>query len=85
MSDKEILYQMLSREIDNLLSRNPMFRMFSGPISNWVITTIDPYVDAFYMGTQNLNTDAASSFVKKEIDSKIDNFIAKFKEEQTKQ
>ena len=85
MSDKEILYQMLSREIDNILSRNPMFRMFSGPISNWVISIVDPYVDAFYMGTQNLNTEAASRFVKSEISSKVDDFITKFKEEQHRQ
>lgn len=85
MSDKEILYQMLSREIDNILSRNPMFRMFSGPISNWVISIVDPYVDAFYMGTQNLNTEAAGKFVKSEISSKVDAFITKFKEEQHRQ
>ena len=75
---------MLSREIENMLSGNPMFRMFSGPISNWVISYIDPYVDAFYMGTQNLNTDAAEKFVKQEIDSKVSEFVSKFKEEQQK-
>ena len=84
MSDKEILYQMLSREIENILGNNPMFRMFSGPISNWVISIVDPYVDAFYMGTQNLNTEAAKKFVKNEVNSKIDDFITKFKEEQNK-
>ena len=75
---------MLTREIENLLSGNPMFRMFSGPISNWVISTIDPYVDAFFMGTNHINTDAAASFVKEELDNKVDSFIARFKSEQNK-
>lgn len=76
---------MLSREIENMLSSNPMFKMFSGPIANWVISYIDPYVDAFYMGTQTLNTDAAEQFVKRELDEKVSAFVSKFKNEQQKQ
>lgn len=74
---------MLSREIDKLLAGNPMFRMFSGTISNWVISVIDPYVTAF-MGNDNLNTEAAEKFVKQEVNDKISAFMAKFKEEQQK-
>jgi hypothetical protein len=85
MDDKKILYQMLSREIENMLSSNPMFKMFSGPITNWVISYIDPYVDAFYMGTQTLNTDAAEQFVKRELDEKVSAFVSKFKNEQQRQ
>ena len=62
-----------------------MFRMFAEPISKWVISYIDPYVDAFYMGTKKLNTDAAEKFVKQEMNDKISDFVAKFKEEQQKQ
>lgn len=83
MDDKKILYQMLSREIDRLLSGNPMFRMFSGTISNWVISVIDPYVTAF-IGNDSLNTEAAEKFVKQEVNDKISAFMAKFKEEQQK-
>ena len=72
---------MLTREIENILSGNPMFRMFSGPISNWVISTIDPYVDAFFMGTDHINTDAAASFMKEELSDKVNSFISKFNEE----
>ena len=82
MDDKKILYQMLSREIENMLSSNPMFKMFSGPITNWIISFVDPYVNAFFMWTQNLNADAAEKFVKKELDDKISAFVSKFKEEQ---
>ena len=83
MDDKKILYQMLSREIDRLLSGNPMFRMFSSTISNWVISVIDPYVTAF-IGNDSLNTEAAEKFVKQEVNDKISAFMAKFKEEQQK-
>jgi hypothetical protein len=79
MEEKEILYQMLDRYIGNLMSYSPMTRMFADPVSNYVKKFIDPYIDAFFMGTNHLNTDVAGEFIKQEINNKVDNFIKEFK------
>ena len=84
MNDKEILYQMLSREIDNLLGKNQMLRLFSDPIKSWIINYIDPYVNAFFMGTTKINSEVAGTFVKEEFNNKINDFIKKFEEERGK-
>jgi hypothetical protein len=81
MNDKEILYQILEREIENSFGRNQMLRLFIEPITNWVINYIDPYVNAFFMGTDRLNSEVAGTFVKEEINTKINEFVKKFEEE----
>lgn len=81
MEDKAILYQMLFREIDNLIGSNQMLRLFSEPIKNWVVNYIDPYVNAFFMGTNTLDSEVAGTFVKEEVNNKINEFIKKFEEE----
>lgn len=79
MTDKELLFQILDREVVNVLNQfSPAFSMFSPMISNFVKKTIEPYIDAFCMGTTTINTDAAGSFVKKEISEKVDAFIKQF-------
>lgn len=79
MSDKDIFYQVLERYMDNLLHGiNPMVSMMSGPIKNWVFNFISPYVDAFMANGEELNTAAASAFLKDEVSSKIEQFMKDF-------
>jgi hypothetical protein len=85
MTERELLYQMLSREVNNILGGiNPAFRMFSDMATNYIINIIDPYVSAFISNGNNLNSKAASSFVKQEINDKVDAFMKKFEEETAK-
>jgi cell division septum initiation protein DivIVA len=86
ISEKEILHQMLGREIDNLLrSFNPMLGMFSGTAKQYVFDFLDPYIDAFVSPqTNKINTEAAGEFIKEEVDEKIKNFMKKFDSERNK-
>ena len=84
MDDKTLFYQVLKREIDNLVGElSPSLRIFSNSISNYVIKTIDPYIDAFMFGTDEINTEAAGEFVKEEVNTRIDNFMKKFNNRKT--
>jgi hypothetical protein len=71
---------MLGREIDNILySINPIAGTFSSPIKNYIFNTIEPYVDAFlFPETEKINTKAATSFVKEEVNSKVNDFLKRF-------
>jgi hypothetical protein len=85
MSEREILYQMLSREINNILGGiNPTFRMFSDMATRYVIQIIDPYVSAFMSDGKEMNVKAAGTFAKQEINENIDKFMKQFEEETTK-
>jgi hypothetical protein len=85
MSERELIYQMLSREINNILGGiNPTFRMFSEMATNYVIQIIDPYINAFMSNGKDLNVKAAGSFAKQEINEKIDKFMKQFEEESIK-
>jgi hypothetical protein len=85
MSEREILYQMLSREISNILGGiNPTFRMFSDMATRYVIQIIDPYVSAFMSDGKEMNVKAAGTFAKQEINEKIDKFMKQFEEETIK-
>jgi hypothetical protein len=85
MSEREILYQMLSREISNILGGiNPTFRMFSDMATKYVIQIIDPYVSAFMSDGKEMNVKAAGTFAKQEINEKIDKFMKQFEEETIK-
>lgn len=82
MTDKELLYQMLDREISNLLGGfSPALKGFSGMVTNYVIRYIDPYVDAFISGGK-INTSAASEYLKDETNKKIEEYMNRFKLEQ---
>lgn len=73
---------MLSREISNILiGINPTFGMFTNVATNYVINMIDPYVDAFLSNGSQINTKAAGSFIKQEINNKVDEFMKKFEAE----
>lgn len=82
MTEKELLYQVISREVSNLLGGlNPTFRMFSSTVTNYIINFLDPYVDAFMNNDGELNTKAATGFVKQEMNEKIEAFMKKFEAE----
>jgi hypothetical protein len=87
MTDKELLRQMLQREIVNLVeSAAPQFKMFSGVAANFVFEYIEPYVDAFLSPDDGaLNKRAAGAFLKQETNEKIDKFLKEFEEEQHKE
>jgi hypothetical protein len=80
MTDKELLYQMLQREIGNLIENTlPQFKMFSGAATKYVIELIDPYVDAFLSQDDGtLNQKAAGAFLKQETNEKIEKFLKEF-------
>jgi hypothetical protein len=81
MNDKEIFYQILEREIDNLIIsfNNPLLNMFSEPAKHYVERLIDPYINAFIEPPKNeLNVDMASEFLKEEANDKINSFKNKF-------
>jgi hypothetical protein len=80
MTDKELLYQMLQREVNDLINNlAPQFRMFSGVASNYLIELIDPYVNAFLSPDDGkLNKSAAGEFLKQETNEKINKFLKDF-------
>lgn len=81
ISEKDMLYSMLEREISNLLSGVPIFAAFEGVISSFVIQLIDPYVSAFVGNDNKLDTEQLSAFVSEEALNKINNFKMKYRKE----
>ena len=78
ISDKEVLYSMVRREISNLLRGVPIFSAFEGTISSFVIQLIDPYINAFIGEDNTINTEQLSSFVSEEVLNKINTFKEKY-------
>lgn len=72
-ADKEVLYNVIKRYIDNMTRGVPIFSMFSDTISNYVIKYIDPYVNGF-INNQELDIDQLGEFTKYEVNTKIDEF-----------
>jgi predicted naringenin-chalcone synthase len=72
-ADKEILYNVLKRNVDNITRNVPILGMFSDTISNYIIRYIDPYVNGF-MDDDKLDIDQLSEFTKYEVNNKIDEF-----------
>jgi hypothetical protein len=87
MNDKELLYQMLQREIGNLIEGvAPQFKMFTGSVSKYIIELVDPYVNAFLSPDDGaLNQKAAGAFLKQETSEKIDKFLKDFEKQQKDQ
>ena len=79
--DKEVLYNMVSREIANSLQGIPFFSAFAPTISSWVIAFIDPYIDAFTLDNNKVNTKQLASFVSQELAEKVNKFKAQYEEE----
>lgn len=78
-SDKDIFYNILKRELDNFLSKTPLFWTFRDSIFQLLVNYIDPYVNAFIDGA-TLNIDMGADFAAKELDSKIQKFKQEYKE-----
>jgi hypothetical protein len=80
MNEKEIIFQMLGREIDNIVAQfGPMASMFSGSIKKFIFEFLDPYLDAFMNPkTEKINTEAVKEFTKQEVSSKVNDFMKKF-------
>ena len=79
--DKEVLYNMVSREIANALQGVPFFSAFAPTISSWVIAFIDPYLDAFTQDNNKINTKQLASFVSQELAEKVNKFKAQYEAE----
>ena len=80
MTDKELFYSVLGREIDNLLSINPALSFLGTAIKNYVFNYIDSYID-FFMTGGKLETDMAAAFIEDEMSKKIESFKNKFQQE----
>ena len=78
ISDKDILYSMVRREISNLLQGIPIFSAFEGTISSFVIQWMDPYISAFIGDDNQINTEQLSAFVSEEVTNKIKDFKERY-------
>lgn len=82
MSERELIRQYLSREIDNLIiALIPNLSVFSAPIKNYILNYIDPYIDLFFTGGDSLNTDMVRKFTTQEVTNKINDFIDRYEKE----
>lgn len=74
-TDKQILYNIITREVHNFVLGVPMLSVFEGIIVNYIINYIDPYVNAFIdQNNQELDVDQLSSFTQQEVNEKIQKF-----------
>ena len=77
--EKDIFYNILHREIDNLLAKTPLFWTFRDAIFQLLVNYIDPYVNAL-MGKEKLDIDMTADFAKEEINKKIERFKQEYKD-----
>lgn len=75
-TSKEILHNMIRREVHNLTVGIPMISVFENLIANYIISAVDPYINAFTGEDQQVNVNQLSSYAEYEVKNKI----AKFKE-----
>ena len=81
MNDKEIIYNIIGRYVDNILRqiRNPLAYMMADPIKNYIYRYVEPYIDAFT--TNNIfEVEEASAYLEQEAIEKINSFKRTFKE-----
>ena len=76
---KDIFYNILHREIDNLLTKTPLFWTFRDSIFQLLVNYIDPYVNVL-MGKEKLDIDMTADFAKEEINKKIERFKQEYKD-----
>ncbi len=79
-TDKEILYSIINREIDNITSLNPILAVFNGTIKNKLFAFLEPYIDFFTEG-ESFQVDMATSFAKQEVQKKLEDFKREFEAE----
>lgn len=78
ISDKDILYSMIKREVSNLLKGIPIFAPFEGTINSFVVQLIDPYINAFIGDDNRIDSEQLSAFVSEEALNKISRFKEKY-------
>lgn len=85
MNDKDLVQQVLNREVGNILSSiSPSFKMFSPMVVNYLMSFLTPYIEAFSSPDEGrINTKAATAFAKEEINKKVDDFLKKFESERS--
>ena len=81
MNDKEIIYNIIGRYVDNILRqiRNPLAYMMADPINNYIYRYVEPYIDAFTTNN-NFEVEEASAYLEQEAIEKINSFKRTFKE-----
>ena len=81
MNDKEIIYNIIGRYVDNILRqvRNPLAYMMADPIKNYIYRYVEPYIDAFTTNN-NFEVEEASAYLEQEAIEKINSFKRTFKE-----
>lgn len=83
MDERELLKQMIQRNINNALNAiNPGLRMFSGTLTSYAMEYLEPYISGFMNpDTEHINTKAATAFLKEETNKKIEDFMKRFEAE----
>lgn len=82
MDEKEIIYQFLSREIDNIIyAVCPGLNVLAAPLKKYLFAYIDPYIDLFFNDDNMLNTQIVKEYAIKETSDKIKEFVAKYENE----
>lgn len=86
MGDRELLEQMIQRTINNALNQiSPGLRMFSGTLTNYTMSFLEPYINGFMNpDTEHINTKAATLYMKEETNKKIEDFMKRFEKESEK-
>jgi len=86
MTERELLQQIATREIGNILAQfGPAFRMMAPAVTNSLMSLVDPYITAFTSpDTGKINKKAAGAYLKDEVSKKIDDYLKKFEEESDK-
>lgn len=77
-SEKEIVYNILKRYIDNLCSKTPLFWTFKDLIFQHLVNYIDPYLNIF-IEDGTLDIDMTTDFAAKELDQKLREFKQAYK------
>ena len=78
ITDKEILYSMIEREVGNALRGVPIFAPFGGTINSFIIRMIDPYVSAFVGADEELDSEQLGAFASEEAIDKINEFKTRY-------
>lgn len=80
ISDKDILYSMVEREVSNVLGGIPIFSPFQRTINSFIIQLIDPYVSAFINDNNEIDSEQLSAFVSEEALAKINKFKQRYED-----
>jgi len=78
VTDSEIIFQILNREIDNILVQfGPLGNLVSGYAKSAIHDILSPYIEALSKD-KKLDTEVATAFAKSQINEKVDKFMTEF-------